>query len=128
MPYKDPEKAKEHDRQYYLKNKEKKAQKSKEYRFKNKEKLKEYRKEYYKTPQGLKSSRISQWKQQGILCFDYNLLYDIFLSTSKCEYCDCELYGRGNNKKCLDHDHSITDKFNIRGVVCNSCNIKDVLG
>ena len=26
--------------------------------------------------------------------------------------------------RCLDHDHSITDRFNVRYVLCNSCNVK----
>jgi len=114
MSYKDPE----YHKKYY-----------KQYNIKNKEKISEYKKEYRKTPQGKKSSRICKWKHRGILCFDYNLLYDIFLSTSKCEYCDCELIeGRSSNSRCLDHDHSITDKFNVRGVLCRKCNSADVLG
>ncbi len=127
MPYKDPEKQKEYFKQYRLNNKEK----QKEYRNKNKEKIAQLKKENSKTEKGKKTRRIAQWKHQGILCFDYKLLYDIFLSTSKCEYCNCELttdrYCKSTTR-CLDHDHTITDKFNIRGVLCNSCNLKDVLG
>ena len=121
---KNKEKKKEYHKQYYLTNKEKLSQQLKEYSIKNKEKIKEYRKsEKYK-----KSKRISDWKQYGILCFDYNLLYDIFLSTIRCEFCDCELTdGLSSNSRCLDHDHSINDRFNVRGVLCRSCNIKDVL-
>ena len=124
------EERKEYNKQYHLKNKEKVAKQKQGYRIKNKEKISKDKKEFNKTPQGKKSHRISTWKQRGILCFDYNLLYDIFLSTNKCEYCNCELtidrYTQSTTR-CLDHDHSITDKFNVRGVLCNSCNIKDVL-
>ena len=117
------EQKREYNRQYHLNNKEKR----KEYLIKNKDKIQEQVKEYNKTEARKKSNRICDWKRQGILCFDFNLLNDIFLKTNKCEFCNCELYGVGNNKKCLDHDHSITDRFNVRGVLCNSCNLKDVL-
>jgi len=117
------EEIKEYQRQYCLKNKEKKKEYDKQYRLKNIEK----KKEYHKTPNGKKTHRISQWKRQGILCFDYNLLYDIFLSTKNCEFCNCELDKCGKSRKCLDHDHTITDRFNVRGVLCHSCNCKDVL-
>ena len=148
MPY-TKEETREYNRQYNLKNKEKISQKQKEYREKNREKLKEsdkqkylknkekilqrnkeYKKEWRETPQGKKSHRITNWKQYGILCFDFDLLYDLFLKTTHCEYCDCELTTDRYIKpttRCLDHDHSITDKFNIRGVLCNLCNKKDVL-
>ena len=130
MP-KTKEEQREYDKQYYLKNKEKRKKQIAEYQFNNKEVIsqqqKEYYKEYRKTESRKKSVRIAKWKQQGILCYDFNLLNDLFLLTNKCEFCNCDLYGVGNNKRCLDHDHNITDKFNIRGVLCLSCNFKDVL-
>ena len=133
MP-KTKEDKKQYDRLHYLKNKEKIKEKNRLHylnnKDNNKDKIKEYDKEYRQTEQGKKTWRISKWKQYGILCFDWNLLYDIFLSTTTCEFCEVELtVDRYNTSttKCLDHDHSITDKFNIRGVLCNSCNIKDVL-
>jgi len=141
MP-RNKEKQREYCKQYYLKNKEKQKEYSKQYRLKNKEyqkeyylknkkdilkKQSEYKDEYNKTPQRKKTLRISNWKHQGILCFDYNLLYDIFLSTNRCEYCDCELNKCNKSRKCLDHDHNITDRFNVRGVLCMQCNLKDVL-
>ena len=53
MAYRDPEKAKEYQKQYYQKNKEKLKEKRKEYqkqyREENKEKLKEYDKQYRET-------------------------------------------------------------------------------
>ena len=58
MPYKDPIKGKEYDKEYYLNNKEKisaqqkeyylnNKEKKSEYHLKNKEKIKEYNKEYH---------------------------------------------------------------------------------
>ena len=109
MPLKDPVKLKEYRRLYYLKNKEK---------------LKEEIRLYKQSEEGIKVNRIAQWKYIGILCFDWNLLNDIFLSTNKCEICNVELNTNTKTRKCLDHDHNITDRFNVRYVLCNSCNIK----
>ena len=123
MP-KTKEQKKEYDRLHYIKNKE---------RIKERHRLydnKEYFKEYQQTEQGKKSLRICKWKSRGILCFNFDLLYDIFLKTTHCEFCKVELtIGRytTSTTRCLDHDHSINDRFNIRGVLCHSCNTKDVL-
>jgi len=130
MPFKDPEKRKEYLRQYRLKNKEKLLQQTKEYRIKNKDKIVKIGQKYRKTPQGKKSHRLTGWKHIGVLCFDYDLLYELYINTTHCEYCNCKLTENTKRKattRCLDHDHSITDRFNVRGVLCNSCNLKDVL-
>ena len=125
---------KEYMREYRKNNKDKIKNYKKEYREKNKDKIKEYRirnkeyfKEYRKSPTGLKSHRIRQWKHYGILFFDYDLLYDIYTETTTCDYCHCQLNTSPSSRKCVDHDHSITDYDNVRGILCNSCNIKDVL-
>ena len=120
------EQKKEYDRLHRIKNKERFLKRDKEYRNNNKE----YYKEYRHTVKGKKSMRITDWKRKGILCFDYNLLYDIYVKTSHCEFCNVELtIGRytTSTTRCLDHDHSINDMFNVRGVLCHSCNTKDVL-
>jgi len=140
MPYKDPEKQKEYMKQWretykneikeYWKEYNQTSQRQeymKEYNQKNKEKKKEYYKEYYKKPQGKKSDRISHWKQWGIIFHDYDLLYDIYLSTTHCDFCKCELNQCSKSRKCLDHDHDINHNENVRGIVCHSCNIRDVL-
>ena len=95
----------------------------KEYREKNREKKKEYKKQYYQTEAGKKTSRISNWKQRGIVYDDYNSLYDLYISVWNCEECNVELVegSYGNNRKCLDHDH-ITGQF--RNVLCNTCNLR----
>tara|TARA_R110000803_G_scaffold34372_1_gene75089 strand:- start:211 stop:711 length:501 start_codon:yes stop_codon:yes gene_type:complete len=132
------EKNKEKKREYREKNKEKHKEYIKEYREKNKEKIsatqKEYdknrkdqKKEYCQTPKGKKSSRISQWKRQGIITDDYDELYNHYLKTAYCDICRVELtYDRNATAttKCVDHDHSITDAPNFRNILCNSCNIK----
>ena len=108
MPHKDPEKKKEYDKAYYQKHKEKK-------------------KEYYKTPHGKKSNTISKWRERGILFHDYDLLHDIYLSTTHCHFCNCLLNQCNKSRKCVDHDHDIHDNENVRGIICHVCNWRDVL-
>ena len=85
-----------------------------------------YREEHKKSPQGRKISRISDWKRRGILCFDYDLLYEYFINTQHCEICNIKFGDnpRKGDGRCLDHDHSINDRFNVRYVCCRRCNIK----
>ena len=124
---KHSEKIKEERRLYRIKNKKKMDELHKLWILNNKEHIKEYSKEYHKSEKGKKIYRIADWKRQGILCFDWNLLYDIFLSTNKCEICEVkQTTDRYTTKttRCLDHDHSINDRFNVRYVLCHSCNVK----
>tara|TARA_R110002110_G_scaffold63876_2_gene177034 strand:+ start:242 stop:577 length:336 start_codon:yes stop_codon:yes gene_type:complete len=104
MPHKDPEERKAYQKEYNEKNKEQ-------------------RKEYYKTDAGIKSNRISRWKQSGLKCDDIDSLYEHYLNCKNCENCNIELVW-GNilpNRRCLDHSHT-TGLF--RNVLCNSCNVK----
>ena len=93
---------KEYNKQWYQNNKEYKKEQSKEYYQNNKEHKKEYFKEYF------------------------NIIYDIYISTDLCDYCNTPLVegNHGSNKKCLDHNHSTGE---IRGVICHTCNVRDVL-
>jgi hypothetical protein len=111
---------------YYKKYREEHKQQKKDYDEKYREENKQKLKEKRKTFNGRKSSRISDWKRRGVLCFDFNLLYDLYINCNKCEICNVEFGDnpRKKNGRCLDHDHNITDKFNIRYVCCRSCNIK----
>ena len=106
------EERREYNRQHYQKNKEKKR---------------EYDRKYYQTPQGKKVNRISRWKQQGILSEDYDALYERVISTENCEFCGVALtvdQYKTKTTRCLDHDH---ESGQVRGVLCHSCNSKDVL-
>jgi len=118
----------EYNKQYRLKNKEKmKGQKNeylKQYRIKNKEKISQFEKERRKTLKHKKSTRISVWKHRGVIFHDYDLLYDIYLQTTHCDECKCELNTNTYTRKCLDHDHDITDDENVRNILCMCCNTK----
>ena len=74
---------KAYDKIYNEKNKEHIKERNKEYHENNKEQIKEQKKEYYKnnkeqrkeydkTPRGIKSNRISQWKSRGIISIPKN--------------------------------------------------------
>ncbi len=98
------------------------------YRAKNREKTRQYDNQYRLTPKRNKYNTIYQWKNRyGINFHCYDTLYEIYESTTTCNFC-----GGGfsiNNLKCVDHDHSITDGTdNVRAILCSRCNVRDVLG
>ena len=93
------------------------------YRENNKDKSREYN----QTPRGTKSHRIGRWKNRGVICDNWDALYDHYLKTSYCDICRVELSikkERSSTTKVLDHDHSITDRPNFRNILCNLCNVK----
>lgn len=116
------------NRKYYLNNKEKKLAYQKDRRQNNPEARKqylEYLKNYFKTPNGKKKVTIGSWKKSGIIAYDWEQVYELYTTCDTCYYCN-EPFDKPINKH-LDHDHSITDRQNIRGILCRSCNITDKL-
>jgi hypothetical protein len=122
---KNKEKITEYKKEYHQKNKEKVNERckeySKEYRKNNKEKISQYYKEYGLTEKGKRSFTIRGWKYQGLICDDYDEMYDKYIIAENCEECEVKFEGNGRNQKCLDHDHT-TGLF--RNFLCKSCNNK----
>ena len=124
MAYKDLAKKKATEKAYYEKNKEKKAQQHKVWYQKNKEKILEQHKVWCQTEQGKKSTRISDWKRNGVICENFDNLYDYVINCKDCEQCNVELTVdklTTPTTRCLDHCHK-TGEF--RNVLCHSCNVK----
>ena len=101
---------------------QRKLKRQKIYREQNKELLYKKKKEYNKTEAGKKSSRILNWKKYGIICIDYDEMYNIYINTSKCDYCNKEF--KNSLDRHLDHNHETGE---VRGILCRGCNIRDVL-
>jgi len=109
MPYKDPEKAK---------------QKAKERYERNKEEIKAYALQYYyekakHTEKHMKSYTIRNWKQRGLICNDFDALYDKHMSINNCQLCNVSFDQTIPNQRCMDHDHQ-TGMY--RKTLCRRCN------
>lgn len=93
----------------------------------NMEKKKEYDRQYRQSEKGKKIRTFHNWRQRGIIHHNWDLLYKIYLEAKKCDFCKCILDTSNKTKRCLDHDHSITDgRDNVRAILCFNCNVKDV--
>lgn len=75
-----------------------------------------------------KSQKIKGWINQGIISNNWEETYDRYIKTLYCEICDCKLvkppHPRCRETACIDHDHTINDRENIRNILCMSCNSK----
>ena len=91
--YRENNKEKEAERKkvWQEKNKEKIAEKNKAYRENNKEKIAERKKEWFQTEKGRKSNKIADWKRQGVVCENFDNLYDYIINCKNCEQCNVEL-------------------------------------
>ena len=120
MPFDKKEYMKEYNKKYKETRKDLTKEYNKKYRQKNKDILKQKR----QTEKGKKIGRINGWKHRGVIFFDYDLLYDIYISTTHCDNCNCILttdHWCTHTTRCLDHNHETGEPRNI---LCNLCNIK----
>lgn len=92
-------------------------------RWRNSESGKKKEKEYRESNQGKKVGRIASWKYIGLIEDDYNIIYDRYIKTTNCDWCDCILTYDAPistaTTKCMDHCH-VTGKF--RNILCCACN------
>jgi len=67
-----------------------------------------------------KSKTIYNWKKYGLICDDYNALYETYIKTIECQHCNKAF--KKSSDRCLDHNHE-TGLF--RKIVCRGCNVVD---
>jgi hypothetical protein len=67
-----------------------------------------------------KSEKIRIWKLRGVVCEDFDMLYQEYIKTTTCNHCSKDF--KSTRDRNLDHDHS-TGLF--RAVVCQRCNTGD---
>jgi len=51
-----------------------------------------------------KYNMIYNWKKSGLICDDYNALYETYIGTMECETLSNRILQK-NNWRCLDHNH-----------------------
>ena len=105
-------------------NKDKEAIYNNKYKANHKETIAIYDKKYNQTPNGKKLKRIADWKIRGIIDEDIDAVYDYYVKETNCMICD-KIYNKDivMDKRCLDHDHDITDDNNVRYICCSYCNL-----
>tara|TARA_R110000772_G_scaffold200210_1_gene310748 strand:+ start:296 stop:823 length:528 start_codon:yes stop_codon:yes gene_type:complete len=117
----NPDKKKVYQKKAYDKDPEKFRLRSEKWAKENPEKLKAYlESDLYK-----KQSKIARWKNLGIICDNWENIHRIYMATNKCEFC-LEPFKNSLDRN-LDHNHTILDSYNIRGILCRVCNTTDKL-
>jgi len=116
--YKTSEAKRTYQKQYREDNKEY----YQTWRDNHKNEKKAWSKNYNKSPEGKKCGIISNWKTRGLICEDYNALYNQYINVANCDNC-CITFGtKGDgtgSHKCMDHNHE-TGAF--RNFLCCACN------
>ena len=121
MPYKDPQKAREHSRLYAQNHKEEMKQMLYDWREKNPEKSKAIYKKYSQSEKGKTKNRKFAKKQRLL---SYGITEEVLESMkikqdSKCAICGVKISEVARNFA-IDHDHGTGA---VRGLLCMNCNI-----
>ena len=107
-------------KEYYAKNRERCQRQSRGSYLRHRERSLATKKIYHATPKGYKIQTIGCWKKRGIRCDEeWDEVYDWWLNAKSCDICDKEF--ENSKDRCLDHDH-ILEGYNVRGILCKSCN------
>ena len=116
----NPDVRRKRDMERYNEQHEQMLEKAKAYR--NTEERKQYMKEFRASEEGKRSACTTRWKKSGVKHDNFDELYKIYVETKVCADCNVILVegNKGNNHKCLDHDHT-TGLF--RDIICHKCNI-----
>lgn len=83
-------------------------------------------KKYYKTPNGIKTKTICNWKAAGHKLQEgdtWENIYKEFVEATECNACQRPFDECKGKKKCLDHNH---ETGFIRAVLCSRCNKLDI--
>jgi len=91
-----------------------------------KEKIRRKNLEYKLTPNGKKRQKLANWRSGGMRFGKKNYMFDIiyedFIKQTHCECCGKPFSTEMD--KTLDHDHNTDEDYNIRGIICRSCNLR----
>jgi hypothetical protein len=91
--------------------------------------IQKYNQQYMKRSNVKKYYIIKNWKRIGVICNNFDEMYQIYSDCTECNFCGQTFipYENGYNyDKHLDHDHKITNRFNIRAILCRICNTNDI--
>jgi hypothetical protein len=120
----DPQKHRDYHKQWRDENPDKmntNATKNKEWRIQNPERSRASRRRLFAANPA--KYRAKKWRQNGIVFRDGDTFESIIEAQEyKCQICLEELRGLPSWQVHLDHDHAISDRPNVRGVLCHKCN------